>query len=138
MYKKISLIHSSLAKIITLPICYRYYYYYYYNVTYTHIYVYALKLYNVLIWNHQVKLINEGLMIITITRSPAEPNWVTSWESSFRGRTRSTFNSLLILAEEKRTFLLAVLDITEDIHFDLWLFLFLLKLFLLTRYNVIN
>ena len=36
----------------------------------------------------------------------------------FGGGTRSTFNALLILAEEKRTFLLAVLDITEDIHFD--------------------
>ena len=36
----------------------------------------------------------------------------------FGGGTRSTFNALLILAEEKRTFLLAVLDITEDIYFD--------------------
>ena len=49
---------------------------------------------------------------------PEEQNWVPSRESSSGGGTRSTFNALLILAEEKRTFLLAVLDITEDIHFD--------------------
>ena len=47
-----------------------------------------------------------------------EPNRVTSWESSFGGHTRSTFNVLLILAEDKRIFLLAVLDITKDIRFD--------------------